>query len=1013
MKRPTCFDLSAALLIAHVSGCSAASDGGSGEEPTNLARQPLTGADCSEPGFKAVGYLRIDDEICTATRIRCGVLLTALHCWPVPEPSEVNDPGAGFQDGTQQSMFWPKFGVPIDHNWYPNPLYPDDAGYASQSRDLLVLFGVEEGGCKDIPVAALPDPASAPYDLTAVTAAGTGYYWDDATQDCSEPGKCRFLETSASGNGRTLAVTTSKINPGDSGGPLLLGHVEADKIQQPTILGVLSCGTGYGSAAPGCNPDDPHEPPGSGTLYFTNLLAPAKNGVRSPIQFVIDTLDEYDKDQDGIADPVDNCPGLANNDQTDSDQDGVGDGCDLCPCDPMEDDPWGHDWDEDGDGICGRCEWGSFAANKHGVCTPEYCAQQPVDSCPHVYSDESQNCNLDSELAMGARIMADACDPVPCPRFDSQEKSSSVTRKVPIGGASKGFEGYLYVEASSTGKLAMTPIGAHASPEMVTEKITDPALVLDDPVVVDSTEYRYCVDIPAKEVWCSARASINDAFLHKAQDRDAEIWQSVWHRIWIAELPKPSSTAGTQDPLDLDLNPYDHSTERTRIWRWEDDFAFWSTLSKWKTDVPYGVPSEAGQGKGALWVHANTTHGMDVANAAHGIHGLANDKTVPATGLANAFQEVSPIVTKSRYVIHKLLTRVPLNLDFTLRPCLACGIEVPEPGTLEHPDWGYPLAQVPGGSPLQAQQVVTLPGIDAPTVLLNDGSLMAVSGLIGQGLQASLAQGVRWADAVETDPAAGNGALAPSAIGLGSAGNTIVERLYVRSGALLGQEDVSPTHGPLTRVASASTMSTSAGPEPRTDPITVYSRSSRRLFLLGGRSSTSGELLPDVWWADVDSGDWERVQLKEFSLGSVIAATYSPRDRRLWILDEPGQGKNARARLSRLQPGTGVVEVLGEWSRTGKFDQHWLILDRDGRVLLAASSEKVNKHVVLRLDAVGGALQVVNSFAGQHALALRPLVDAEGYGFATRIAAHKMPVVVRLKALTGGIGHWGGIGACM
>lgn len=679
----------------------------------------------------------------------------------------------------------------------------------------------------------------------------------------------------------------------------------------------------------------------------------------------------------------------------------------------------------DGDGRCGSCQT-DLTSDVEGRCAAS-CPGFPLDTCPNVVNDDAQNCNLDAELAMGARILGDACDPVPCPKFDSQEKSSAIVQKVPVGSASKGFEGYLYIEQSRTGKLIMTPMGTHNSPEKVDwmysgHPITDPDKIFEFPVKVDWTEYRYCVDLQGL-IDCYDPANVNDDKLRQEAERGLETAGSVWHRIWVGPgIPKPSSAVDAQNPLDLDLNPYLASaypsnlaaTTRERTWNWEDDFAYWSASSKWKDELTYGVPSEAGQGKGRLWVHANTTHGMDLseADAEQGIHGKASDYATPQTGLANAVQDVSPIVTKSRYVIHKLLTRVPLNLDVTVRPCRTCGTAVPQPGTVEHPDWGYPLAQVPGGSPLQAQQVVTLPGIDSPTVLLADGSLMAVSGMIGQGLQASLALGVRWADAVEVDPAAGGGALAPSAIGLGSANNTIVERLYVRSGALLGQEDVSPTHGPLMRVESPMGLSPNAGPEPRTDPVAVYSRSSRRLFLLGGRSPISGELVPDVWWADVNSGAWERVQVKGFSPGSVIAATYSPRDRRLWILDEIGQKKNARARLSRLEPGTGVVEVLGEWSRTEKFDRHWLILDRDGRVLLAASSEKVNKHVVLRLDDAAGGL-VANSFAGQHALALPPLVDAEGYAFATLVASHKMPVVVRLKALTGGIGHWGGLGACM
>ena len=37
-----------------------------------------------------------------------------------------------------------------------------------------------------------------------------------------------------------------------------------------------------------------------------------------------------DGDQDGLADPLDNCPSVPNPDQADTDRDGVGDVCDVC-----------------------------------------------------------------------------------------------------------------------------------------------------------------------------------------------------------------------------------------------------------------------------------------------------------------------------------------------------------------------------------------------------------------------------------------------------------------------------------------------------------------------------------------------------------------------------------------------------------------------------------------------------------------------------------------------------------
>ncbi len=494
-------------------------------------------------------------------------------------------------------------------------------------------------------------------------------------------------------------------------------------------------------------------------------------------------------------------------------------------------------------------------------------------------------------------------------------------------------------------------------------------------------------------------------------DGDHELATSIWHRISIdgPGIPSPSVEA---NPLDLDLNPYAMSTTRERLWRWEDDFAYWSS-SAWGAELPYGVPTEPEQGRGRLWVHAQTLHGMDLADAEHGIHGRADDITVPQPGLANAVQDVSPIVTKTRYVIHKVLTKEPIRLQLTARPCLACGPEMFEQGAIERPSWGYPLAQAPGASPREAQQIVTVPGSDALAVLLRDGSLMDVSDTVGEGLRASLSLGLRWVDAAENEPAAGAGAHAPTAIGLSADGTSIVERAYLVPGGLLGESDISPTHGVLKSNGTTETSAPGYVPTPRVEPLAAYSRSTRQLFVVGGRDPDTGSRLTDIARADVATGVWTRIVPKGVTLGQVLATTYSPRDRKLWILDTLGAGRGATARLIRLDPGTGRAQTLGEWPRSGKFDKHWLILDRDASVLLATSSDMVNKHVVIHFDDTRPVPQADRTYAGQHALALPPVVDSEGYAFTTRIAPKKMPVVVRVKALSGGIGHWGGMGTCL
>ena len=52
-----------------------------------------------------------------------------------------------------------------------------------------------------------------------------------------------------------------------------------------------------------------------------------------------------DFDNDGVCDPVDNCPVVANSGQANADGDTLGDACDACPNDANN--------DVDGDGVCG------------------------------------------------------------------------------------------------------------------------------------------------------------------------------------------------------------------------------------------------------------------------------------------------------------------------------------------------------------------------------------------------------------------------------------------------------------------------------------------------------------------------------------------------------------------------------------------------------------------------------------------------------------------------------------
>lgn len=86
-------------------------------------------------------------------------------------------------------------------------------------------------------------------------------------------------------------------------------------------------------------------------------------------------LCDIDDDNDTFADTVDNCPLIANIDQNDGDNDGIGDACDSCPADAEN--------DKDLDTVCGN-----------------------IDNCPDVVNTEQTDVDNDN--------IGDACDPQIC-----------------------------------------------------------------------------------------------------------------------------------------------------------------------------------------------------------------------------------------------------------------------------------------------------------------------------------------------------------------------------------------------------------------------------------------------------------------------------------------------------------------------------------------------------------------------------------------------------------------------
>jgi hypothetical protein len=323
---------------------------------------------------------------------------------------------------------------------------------------------------------------------------------------------------------------------------------------------------------------------------------------------------------------------------------------------------------------------------------------------------------------------------------------------------------------------------------------------------------------------------------------------------------------------------------------------------------------------------------------------------------------------------------------FALPPCIECG----QPAL---PVLDNCIACSIGRNPLDGRPR-TIPILVDPIdqlVLAADsgGHLRDVRAAISPAALAALATPHRLVAATDPLPAGERGATRPVALLTSLLGNQVIETLH-GGGRTLGTLRDLPggqTEVPSARAAqatpstsnlttSSAASSTTAAPPASKSFVATYSRKQGEMFVVAGKE---GRRAGSVWAFHVDTNEWTELPLRGgLTPEKPLASVFLPASNTLWVLDEQRVGFFAVARLWRIDRATGVTKLVSSVPRLGLYESQHLLEDRDGRLLLVASSKLLKNHVILSLSQDG---KVVAAGVGASALAAPPQVDSEAYTF--------------------------------